>query len=117
MKLIRLFGIILIIIITSCTKEDVAPQLKVTVQNEYTNNVVNNATVKLFTTKENFQKDTNEVALKYTNKNGEAHFENLYEIDYYILAKKDTLNNYFTNSHLTSPLNNNELTNISITIK
>jgi hypothetical protein len=118
MKLKRILGFILFVtIIFSCTKEDVEPQLEVTVNNEYTSNSVENATVKLFTTKDDFKKDTNEVALKYTDNKGKAHFEGLNEHDYYILAKKDTLNNYLTESHLTDPLSNNKFTNISIAIK
>jgi len=67
--------------------------LNVTVRDEV-GNTVEGATVQLFKTEEDYNKEENAVAEATTDKKGVAKLKDLEALPYYILVKKGDLNNF-----------------------
>jgi len=95
---------------------DVDPQLEITVTDESANIVVG-ATVKLFTTEEDFLVNENSISTKTTDTAGQVLFEDLDEAIYYFYAEKGDLNNYYEVVTFAKSLKKNEIKTITCVIR
>lgn len=96
--------------------EDTLPQLRVSIT-DAEGKPIDFVTVKLFNSKEKWVSQTDWVKKENSDINNFVYFNYLEELDYYILAEKDTLNNIETGSHLKQPLEVNKLVQVTIILK
>jgi hypothetical protein len=117
---IKLIFISSILLSFGCSekKEDPKPvtptSLRINVKDGVGNNV-SGATVKLYTSKTNFENQTNQVgATVVTDANGNATLSDLNAIQYYWFIEKDCKNNFNGGITSTNPLSANTINNITI---
>ena len=94
MKKLLLFGIIamLTFTFTNLHAQLIKTSLTIIVRDD-TGNTVNNVSVKLFENEEDYKKEVNPVAEGLTDDKGVVRFKALKSIAYYVLARKDDLDN------------------------
>ena len=90
-------------------------QLQVTIRNDL-GNIVEEASVTLYETEDDYENETNPVAEGMTDKKGIAKFKELKPIAYYVLAKKEDLNN-FGGGEQTGKLEANKINKVTIVIQ
>ena len=71
--------------------------MRITVVDE-NNTIVEGATVEVFTTHKNYENEENAIATGVTNAKGFVQFKNLKEQKYYVLIKKDGMNNHHSHN-------------------
>ncbi len=107
MKKLNIFAILaLVLFLFSCTEKeyiDADPQLLFTV---VADNLVfvEDASVSLFNSQEDWESHSNVVASLQTDEKGQVLFENLDEQIYYFYVEKDDLNNLADIAALSEPL-------------
>ncbi len=107
MKKLNIFAILaLVLFLSSCTEKeyiDADPQLLFTV---VADNLVfvEDASVSLFNSQEDWESHSNVVASLQTDEKGQVLFENLDEQIYYFYVEKDDLNNLADIAALSEPL-------------
>lgn len=110
---------IFMLIFIGCEKKeyvDVAPQLKINVIDEI-GNKVEDATVKLYETEQDWLDSTNVIRTKTTNNDGVVLFKNLEEKIYYFFVSKDNLNNKMTIATHENTLKKNECRTFNVIVK
>ncbi|MFA8434966.1 MAG: SpaA isopeptide-forming pilin-related protein [Marinifilaceae bacterium] len=108
-------------IITGCSKTeyvdvDVKPQLEITVT-DVSGKPVEGATTSLFSSKEDWEKKSNNIQSKKTDAAGKVLFEGLNETVYYFFVEKNTLNNFYEIASIENPLSKNEIKIITCVIR
>lgn len=71
---------------------DVPPQLEINIQNIF-NSPQEGVEVILFTSEDNWLNEKNPIKSSITDRSGTVLFEELEEIDYFFIAKKENLSN------------------------
>lgn len=117
MKNPNLLFLLMAILLSSCAKiVDAPPQIKVWVVDEE-QMPVTHVTIKLFETLEDWESDTNWVRKAETGNENFKVFLEMEEKKYFIHTQKDSMNNTTTMYELVSPLQINELAEVTVTIK
>ena len=93
MKTISYLILLSAILFCSFTHQFVLTGLKVTVRNEL-GNLESGVKVSLYTTKDDYEKSVNAVATQVTDEKGNAVFDKLSAIKYYVGAEKGDKNNF-----------------------
>jgi len=114
---LRIFSLIVLSsYLAACVKVDTPPALEITVIDQY-NNAVSGALVAIFDSQEEWAMKENPVqAWKMTDANGKVMFVNLQEINYFIYAEKDNLNNIKNEIRISDIILNNQIRIIRIHI-
>jgi hypothetical protein len=87
----------LIVLLASCTETNYisnAPELQIYVS-DTSDNLLQNASVSLFSNWDDWDEQTNKIDSLTTDSLGCVVFENLEELQYYVYAEKDSLNNNY----------------------
>lgn len=106
-------------LLVSCSKEtlfiDNPPQLEIVV---FDVNIIKiqNASITIYLTEEDWQSKTNSIAQQNTDSNGTALFKNLEEVIYYFYVQKANLDNTLGISYFANPLKKNEIRVVQTTI-
>ena len=103
-----------LILICSFTAQFVLTDLKVTVRNEL-GNLETGVKVSLYKTKEDYEKSVNAVGTQTTDAKGNAFFEKLSPISYYLTAEKGDRNN-FGAGEKTDTLKLNRINKVTVII-
>lgn len=90
-NLTRLIALVFILA-TATAFQIIKTQLHITVRDEL-GNLVEEATVQLFETEDDYLKEENVVAEGVTDKRGIVRFRELQEIPYYVIVRKDDKDN------------------------
>ncbi|WP_245598689.1 hypothetical protein [Sporocytophaga myxococcoides] len=88
-----LFSLITLAVLSSFTMHVLKTSLKVTVRNDL-GNLESEASVSLYKTKEDYEKSVNPVDTQVTDEKGNAVFEDLESLAYYVGAEKGDKNNF-----------------------
>jgi len=114
---LRIFSLIVLTsYLAACIKVDTPPALEITVIDQY-NNAVSGALIAIFDSQEEWAMRENPVqAWKMTDTNGKVMFVNLQEINYFIYAEKDNLNNLKNEIRISDIILNNQIRIIRIHI-
>lgn len=108
-------GLFAIAILFSMTSSQLLKtNLRITVRNEL-GNLESGATVAVYKTKEDYEKNANPVALDKTDSKGIVTYEDMEAIVYYVTAEKGDRNN-FGAGEKTEPLTSNKMNKMTIII-
>lgn len=95
---------------------DVLPQLELQISDR-SNNVVQGATVMLFSSEENWESQSSAIKVSSSDLDGKALFKDLNETQYYFYIEKGDLNNYYEAVTFSEPLRKNEKRTINCIIR
>jgi hypothetical protein len=93
MNRLKYLAVLMIIAIAASGFQLIKTSLNITVRDGL-GNTVEGATVRLFETEDDYNKEENAVAEGVTDDKGVVKFKDLKDIAYFVLAEKDDLNNF-----------------------
>lgn len=115
MRLLTLFGFIIILSAFTSEKQIIKTQLHITVRNDL-GNIEEGVTVQLYEKESDYQAEENAVAEGVTDEKGIVRFKELKAISYFVLAKKGDLNN-FGGGEQTGQLQEKRINKVTIVIQ